>query len=207
MINPEFCFDALPPCRNLAAMTDQRNGASSPSVTATSGPTVAWFCLRSQPKHEHIAARHLQQMEDVQVFNPRVRFKRRTRHGEVVVTEAMFPNYLFARFDWKNCLNKVHYAPGVSGVVHFGDKWPTIPDSMIEEMRSSLGDEGVHLLEDEPKVGEEVELADPAWIGWQAVITRYMPGSKRVIVLMHLLGRQNSVEVGIQSIIRKAARR
>ena len=167
----EFCFDGPRPCRNLHAMTDHRNGASSPSVTATSGPTVAWFCLRSQPKHEHIAARHLQQMEDVEVFNPRVCFKRRTRHGEVMVTEAMFPNYLFARFDWKASLTRVHYAPGVSSVVHFGDKWPTVPDSMIEEIRSSLGDKGVHLLQNDPQVGEEVELADPAFIGWQASST------------------------------------
>ena len=184
-------------------MTGQCNGASSPAVTAAGGPTVAWFCLRSQPKHEHIAARHLQQMEDVQVFNPRVCFHRRTRHGEVLVTEAMFPNYLFARFDWNVSLSRVHYAPGVSCVVHFGDKWPTVPDSMIDEIRSSLGDEGVHLLGNAPEVGEEVELADPAFIGWQAVIARYLPGSQRVTVLMHLLGRQNSVEVGTNAIIRK----
>jgi hypothetical protein len=28
---------------------------------------VAWFCLRTQPKHEHIAAAHLQQNQ-VEVF-------------------------------------------------------------------------------------------------------------------------------------------
>ena len=143
----------------------------------------------------------------MEVFNPRVRFTRRTHHGETTVTEAMFPNYLFARFDWKTSLNRVHYSPGVSGVVHFGDKWPTIPDAAIEEIRSSLGHEGVHLIEDEPKVGEEVELADRAFAGWQAVIARYMPGSQRVTLLMHLLGRQTAVEVAVHAVIRKTARR
>src|SRR5262245_34061166 len=60
-------------------------------------PEFGWFCLRSQPKHEHIAARHLERM-GVEVLNPRIRFQRVTRHGPVQVTEAMFPNYLFARF-------------------------------------------------------------------------------------------------------------
>ena len=87
----------------------------------------AWFCLRSQPKHEHIAAGHLRQIEGADVFNPRMRFMRNTRLGPVTVTESMFPNYLFARFDWELLLNRVHYSPGVSGVVHFGTKWPTIP--------------------------------------------------------------------------------
>lgn len=85
-------------------------------------PAVAWFCLRSQPKHEHIAAGHLLRMGDVEVFNPRVKFTRRTRLGPAPVTEAMFPNYLFARFDWQSALARVHYAPGVSGIVHFGNK-------------------------------------------------------------------------------------
>src|SRR5258705_250702 len=60
----------------------------------------AWFCLRARSKHEHIAARHLQQMTDVEVFLPRIRFRRKTRQGPAWVTEALFPNYLFARFDW-----------------------------------------------------------------------------------------------------------
>ncbi len=57
----------------------------------------AWYCLRSQPKHEHIAAAHLRLLEGVTVFCPRIRFKRATRQGLVWVTEAMFPGYLFAR--------------------------------------------------------------------------------------------------------------
>src|SRR5580698_9490241 len=99
---------------------------------------VAWFCLRSQPKHEHIAAAHLQQNQ-VEVFFPRIRFKRTTRKGPAWVTEALFPNYLFARFDWGNSLRLVCHSPGVSGVVHFGQNWPVIPEEAIEEMRVCLG--------------------------------------------------------------------
>src|SRR5262245_8238151 len=102
------------------------------------GPSIAWFCLRSQPKHEHIAAGHLRQMEGVEVFNPRIRYPRSTRNGKVMVRESMFPNYLFARFDWKTSLTRVHYAPGVSGVVHFGTRWRTVPEQAIEEIRAIM---------------------------------------------------------------------
>src|ERR1035437_7163225 len=57
----------------------------------------AWFCVRSQPKHEHIAAAHLKREPGIEVYLPRVRFKRATRRGPVWFTEALFPNYLFAR--------------------------------------------------------------------------------------------------------------
>ena len=59
--------------------------------------TAEWFCLRAQPKHEHIAAAHLQKVSEVEVFLPRVRFQRATRQGMAWVTEALFPNYFFSR--------------------------------------------------------------------------------------------------------------
>src|ERR1041385_5012998 len=107
---------------------------------------LAWFCLRSQPKHEHIAARHLRQMPGVEVFLPRVRFRRKTRRGAEWTTEALFPNYLFARFDWHASLRRVHHAPGVSNVVHFGQRWPTISDNVMADLRRLFGAEQVHVL-------------------------------------------------------------
>jgi len=119
------------------SVSGTKNGLESAPLE--SGSNLAWFCLRSQPKHEHIAARHLRLMEGVEVFNPRIRFARATRTGPLWVTEALFPNYLFARFDWKTSLTRVHYSPGVSGVVHFGSRWPTVPERSIEEIRAMLG--------------------------------------------------------------------
>src|SRR5260370_33331325 len=66
-------------------------------------PTKAWFCLRAQPKREHIAAACLRQTCEVEVFCPRLRFRQLTSRGPVWFIEAMFPGYLFARFDYANC--------------------------------------------------------------------------------------------------------
>ena len=187
-------------------MTD-RCVQPEPSLTAAHGhTTLAWFCLRSQPRHEHIAAGHLRKMEDVEVFNPRMRYTRSMKYGPVEVTESMFPNYLFARFDWTTSLNRVHYAPGVSGVVHFNDQWPTVPDASIEEIRALLNADGVHRVFNEPKAGEAVELAGGTFRGLSAVITRFMPGSQRVMVLMDFLGSQTTVELPANSIVRRISR-
>src|SRR5262245_22523389 len=118
---------------------------SNPGLQQASAERArAWFCVRSQVKHEHIAAAHLARFDDVEVFNPRIRFARSTRKGPVWVTESLFPNYLFARFNWKSGLSKVRYSAGVSHVVHFGSKWPTVPDAVIEELRLTLGPGEVH---------------------------------------------------------------
>ena len=74
---------------------------------------LRWYCLRSQAKHEHIAAAYLRIVKEITVFCPRVRFKRQTRQGLVWVTEAMFPGYLFAQFDLATQLRQVEYGHGV----------------------------------------------------------------------------------------------
>ncbi len=166
----------------------------------------AWFCLRSQQKHEHLAARQLALIEEVEVFNPRIRFLRSTRHGPVWITESLFPNYLFARFDWKQCLARVHYAPGVKHIVHFGVKWPTVPDEDIAELQASLGAEEVHVIPRDLEPGESVQISGGMFHGLQAVVTRVMTGSERVGVLMDFLGRQTMVEVSLHTVVRENAR-
>jgi len=168
---------------------------------------VAWFCVRSQPKHEHIAAGHLSRMEGVEVFNPRIRFPRPTRQGICWITEAMFPNYLFARFDWTTQLNMVHYAPGVSGVVHFGTRWPTVPEEVIQGIRALLGENEIHVMPSDLAPGDTVQIAGGMFHGLQAVITQLMPGRKRVLVLMDFLGRQTTVEVPVVSVVKQGCSR
>src|SRR6266481_733063 len=92
-------------------------------------PAGLWFCLRSQPKREHIAAaclrRHIAAEE---VFCPRVCFRKRTNRGLVWFVESMFPGYLFARFDYATFHRRIRLGPGVSGFVQFGDRLGLLPD-------------------------------------------------------------------------------
>lgn len=164
---------------------------------------TAWFCLRSQLKHEHIAARHLRQCSDVEVFLPRIRFRRKTRQGVVWATEALFPNYLFARFNWMASLRQVHHVPGVAGVIHFGSHWPTIPDGTMEELRALFGRDELHVLPEDANVGDEVQIAGGVFHGLHAVVTHVMPSRKRVTVLLEFLGRQTAVELPQDNVVRE----
>ena len=166
------------------------------------GPGPAWFCLRAQPKHEHIAAAHLQRDPDLEVYLPRVRFKRVTRRGPVWFTEALFPNYLFARFDLAICLRRVCHARGVRGVVHFGGRWPIVPDAIMAELHATIGADQVYVIREELRPGETVQIAGGAFHGLQAVVTRVMPSRARVAVLLEFLGRQTTVELPGESLVR-----
>lgn len=158
--------------------------------------SVAWFCVRTLPKHEHIAAAQLRQQDpEVEVFLPRIRYRRPTRRGPAWVTEALFLNYVFARFDLAGRLRLVQSARGVRAVVHFGTRWPAVPDGVIAELRSAMGTDEVKTLSEDLNPGDPVEIFGDPFAGLQAVVTRVMPGRQRVGVLLEFLGRQTVVEL------------
>jgi transcriptional antiterminator RfaH len=163
-----------------------------------------WFCLRSQPKHEHIAAAHLNKIPNVEVFLPRVRFRRATRQGMAWVTEALFPNYLFAHFNWQSDLRQVQAARGVSGVVHFGDRWPVVEERVIADLRQTFGESEVHTITAAFQPGETVEIAEGAMRGLRAVVTRVMPSRDRVAVLLDFIGQQTMIEVPANLVVKEA---
>src|ERR1039457_2085036 len=162
----------------------------------------AWYCLRSQPKHEHIAASQLALEPGMEVYLPRIRFRRPTRNGPMWFTEALFPNYLFARFDLALHLRQVNAARGVRRVLHFGSLWPTIPEAAIAELRAAIGDDEVHVINDELQIGETVRIAGGVFHGLAALVTRVVPGRERVAVLLEFLGRQTPLEIPRGALIR-----
>lgn len=167
---------------------------------------VNWFCVKTQPKNEHIAARYLRRVLNLEVFLPRIRFKRNTVKGAVWFNEPLFPGYLFARFNLGMHLRVVSYATGVSCVVHFGNEYPVIPDNTIEELKSIIGPEEIHTIADDFVEGETVVIGDGPFSGIEVVILRPMPGNQRVAVLMEFLGRQTIVEVDKQDLVKPSQR-
>ena len=166
-----------------------------------------WFCLRTQPKHEHIAVAHLGRFSTVDVFLPRIRFKRATVRGAVWATEALFPGYLFARFEWPAELRQVQHARGVSGVVHFGDRWPVIAAEIISELQSALGGEELHTVDDTLSPGEVVRIAEGSLRGSLAVVAQVRSGRQRIAVLMDFLGRQTTVDFPASALVREGESR
>ena len=156
---------------------------------------LAWYCLRSQPKHEHIAAAHLRMLQNVKVYCPRIRFKRATRQGVVWVTEAMFPGYLFARFALAEMHRQVRYAHGVNGIVRFADRYPTIQEEALVQLRCHTGDDEVKELSYNLSRGDQVKIVNGIFTGLEAVVTQVLPAKERVRVLMDFLGRKTEAEV------------
>jgi transcriptional antiterminator RfaH len=160
---------------------------------------MAWYCARTKPKHEHIAASNVTKNLGIEVFNPRLRIERATRRGVVRAIEPLFPCYIFVR-GFANTLNDIRYATGVSSLVHFGQQIPTVPDLVIEELRKCFENEEPLPVEDCLSPGAEVSINDGAFRGFQAIVLRLLPARQRVQILLDILGRQTLVEVERKSV-------
>jgi transcriptional antiterminator RfaH len=170
--------------------------------------TPLWYCVKTQTKREHIAAGHLRELEGVEVFCPRLRYRKATRRGKIWWIEALFPGYILARFKLIENERAVTYSPGVRGLVRFGTEIPPVADSFVEVLRDeiarNLGEEGIEdTLTVGPQVqsGEEVEIASGPLGGFQGKIVSILPGKERVKVLLDFLGQPQIVEVDLFSLL------
>lgn len=161
----------------------------------------AWFCIRTQLKHEHVAAAHLQQVPGVEVFNPQLRLLRSTRQGRRWCVESLFPNYIFGRFILEAMCERVSYMPGVKALVQFGDLTPEIPEAVIEDLRRELTGLSSKVLTDAPAEGEQVEIAVGAFAGMTASVTRVLPGGKRAQILLDVMGQLVSAELSLDLVL------
>lgn len=164
----------------------------------------SWYCLKTQTKREAIAAAHLRELEEVEVFCPMLRYRKATRRGKVWWVEALFPGYVLARFALETGERAVMYSQGVRGLVRFGDKVPAVPDDFVEVLRQEVARQGAEeVLTVGPRLteGEEVELAHGPLGGVRATVVEVLPARERVKVLLEFLGREQVVEVDLFSLL------
>ena len=155
----------------------------------------AWYCVHTKPKCEHIAAANLRQMPGVEAYCPRIRFQRSTPRGKVWFVEALFPSYLFVRFDFETSIRAVKHAQNVIRVIEFGGNYITIPAKHIEELRQEMDGQEVREIKTSLKVGDVVELTEGPMRGFKGIIDRLINGEDRVRILLEFLGRDTVFEI------------
>ncbi|MGB1936368.1 MAG: transcription termination/antitermination protein NusG [Akkermansiaceae bacterium] len=178
----------------------------SDPVEASEAGDYAWYCVRTKPKREHIAAKAMDQLEGVQSFCPRLRYRKATRRGKVWWVEAMFPGYVFAFFSRTENERNIVHTNGVMTILKFGDYVPEIPGSFIAELHEQMqafseGEDDTITLEPAVSVGDEVEIAHGAFQGFQGTVVEVLPAQERVKLLTEFLGNRQVVETDLLSLL------
>jgi transcriptional antiterminator RfaH len=110
---------------------------------------------------------------------------------------------LFAHFGLMEMHRQVRYAHGVSGIVRFADRYPTIDENALGQLRAHTGYSEVKELSYELSQGDDVRIVEGAFAGLEAVVVQVLPAKERVKILMDFLGRKIEAEVEHASVMRQ----
>jgi transcriptional antiterminator RfaH len=165
---------------------------------------VRWYCVRTKPKKERMAAANLEAMLSLEVFCPQIRFRRKTARGPVWFQEAMFPGYLFCRFDMGETKRAVSHAPGVLNIPVFGGRVVPIPEEVIDSLRNEVDDDGIADVGMPHRVGDETTVLEGSMRGLRVKIIKVMPAEDRVAVLLEMLGTLVEAEFPTESLEQKS---
>ena len=100
----------------------------------TDQPAAAWFCVKSKPRQEAVAARHLRSLGPVELVFPRVRRTRRGHDKNREVVEPLFPGYLFLRYDPAELNGSVRSTRGVLHLVAKNGQPVEVDQKVIDEL-------------------------------------------------------------------------
>ena len=153
---------------------------------------TGWYCIRSKPRMERVAAATLSTLTNMEVFLPRTI---RPPKAKAFSAQALFPNYFFARFDPVAHLRNVHYARGVAYVVRRKEIPVHVPPQVMIELRH-ISPDGLLEIPDQPhKVGDKVSIISGLFSGEEGTVTKLVPARDRVKILFEILGRPTEVEI------------
>ena len=176
-------------------------------MNSNSNPMPEWFCVRCQTKREHIAANHLREIEGIEVFCPRLRYRKATRRGKIWWVEPMFPGYVLAKFSMAEMERAVTFCQGVRGLVKFGSKVPPIPESFVDAIKKEIlsrkdaTEDELVTLSPTIELGDEVEVATGPFQGMQGTVVSVPSATERVKILLEFLGQPHAVDMDLFSIL------
>lgn len=141
-----------------------------------------WYVIRARHWHESRAEANLSR-GGIETFLPWVRSaSRHTRKGGG--REALFPQYLFARFDPAISLHDVTFTRGVQGIVRVGGQLATVDDDLIEFFHSRVDEHGLIPLGRRVEPGVRVTIQSGPFTDLAGIVERSLPARERVIVLL-----------------------
>ncbi len=153
-----------------------------------------WYLVKTKPRQEDTAIINLENQEYC-TYCPIVLInKKRT---------VLFPGYIFIYLDKKTeNWSPVRSTKGVSNFVRFGLNFAQVPDTVIEFIKTNQITSTEKLRElNSFKKGDKVQISDGAFKNCIAIFKSFK-SDERVILLMNLLGQQQTINLKKESVIR-----
>lgn len=152
-----------------------------------------WYTLYTKP-HKERQVETVLTGRGLQTYFPVVPAPRRNQRS---AQGAFFPCYLFVHANLDAIgLWSLQYAPGVRGIVMFGEHPAQVDDRIIATLRTRLGDtDSIYVHGDVLKPGDRVVITSGPLANMEAVFDQSLSPAGRVRILINWLQRGTPVEL------------
>lgn len=166
----------------------------------------SWFLVYAKPRQEMEAESQLFR-QGYKTFLPLVQLSRRRCGRTVTLVEAMFPRYLFVRFD----VDRSHWTPiasttGVCGLVRFGECFARVPDKLVSDLKRRHKSGPIEIKPPPIKTGDEVRIWDGIGHGYSGIVVARTARDRVKVLLKTAAGYTASVDLAESTLERLSAR-
>ncbi len=156
-----------------------------------------WFVVRSKPRKEECAVRHLRR-RGIEVFFPRI--LEPVGFGNDWTTVPLFPGYMFVEINLLRDFHQIIWTPGVKAFVAFGDVPTAIQRGVVHFLQQEAGPGGVIQPTKRFHAGDRVRIKRGPFAGLIGIIEKPCPERGRIRVLMDFLRQGTAVDVPVTAI-------
>ncbi|HYL72952.1 MAG TPA: transcription termination/antitermination NusG family protein [Bryobacteraceae bacterium] len=158
---------------------------------------LPWFAVKVRVRGEPQVAQTLRSREYECVL-PTYPERRRYSDRLKRIEKALFPGYVFCRFDPLRRL-PILTAPGVEHVVSVARVPEPVPDAEINAIRQIMQSGALAKPWPYLRVGQQVRIDEGSLLGIEGLLVQER-GKDRLVVSIHLLQRSVAVQVDRESI-------
>jgi transcription elongation factor/antiterminator RfaH len=162
-----------------------------------------WYVIQTKPKKEGEATSYLS-TKGVEIFSPLIE-SFTNRNGRMSKElKALFPGYIFGKFDLEQNYPLVRWGKGVKGVLGFGGYPTPISEDVVGVIKERTDTQGVVRVRQRFNPNDVVRIKTGPLKDLLGIFERWVSDNERVRILLNLIGYQPAVEMHY-SMIEKVA--
>ncbi len=158
---------------------------------------MEWYLVFTKPHHENIAKLNLER-QGFHTYLPLCQQHKRKRNVYQIVTEPLFPRYLFISLgsqinDW----GKIRSTRGCVSLVRFGTLPARIPTTLVEKIRQSEADQRQQKKLSTPdfKPGDRVQVIDGVLANYEGIVE--IKNNHERITLLLIIAEEHTCRVNL----------
>jgi transcriptional antiterminator RfaH len=179
--------DIPPPHCHAASSAKGQLARKTACALGVAGDQPGWYLIHTKPRQEELALLNLER-QGYHCYLPQLRIEKMIRRKAQVVTEPMFPRYLFIELNTSpgaKSWSPIRSTLGVSQLVHFGSHPAKVDVQLVEKLRHRELTKQTQALF---SVGDTVLITEGPFAGIEATF-QMADAERRSLVLLDLLSK------------------